>query len=131
AAWESTHSFPISEDLRRVVKYFANLYVERRQRRSRFGAAWKSFLKFVLLCIVAGHCDLDILLDPVFLHFPRPGERSKWYPGLHCTSRPANLFQALRDVDRQDPWRNQYRHAIEDHPGSQLPRLDGKFIPQE
>ncbi|OWZ01022.1 hypothetical protein PHMEG_00027668 [Phytophthora megakarya] len=128
AAWESTHSFPISEDLRRAVKYFAILYAERRQRRSRFGAAWKSFLKFVLLCIVAGHCDL---LDPVFLHFPRPGKRSKWYSGLHCTPRPANLFQALRDVDRQDPWRNQYRHAIENHPGSQLPRLEGKFIPQE
>ncbi|OWZ02947.1 hypothetical protein PHMEG_00025405 [Phytophthora megakarya] len=131
AAWESTHSFPISEDLRRAVTYFAILYAEGRQRWSRFGAAWKSFLKFVLLCIVAGHCDLDILLDRVFLHFPRPGECSKWYPGLHCTPRPANLFQALRDVDRQDPWRNQYRHAIEDHPGSQLPRLEGKFIPQE
>ncbi|OWZ01751.1 hypothetical protein PHMEG_00026803, partial [Phytophthora megakarya] len=109
AAWESTHSFPISEP----------------QRRSRFGAAWKSFLKFVLLSIVAGHCDLDILLDPVFLHFPRPGERSKWHPDLHCILRPANLFQALRDADPQDPWRNQYRHAIEDHPGSQFPRLEG------
>ncbi|OWZ07781.1 hypothetical protein PHMEG_00019790, partial [Phytophthora megakarya] len=110
ATWESTHSLPISEDLRRAVKYFTILYAERMQRRSRFGAAWKNFLKFVLLSIVAGHCDLDILLDPVFLHFPRPGE-------------PANLFQALRDADRQDPWRNQYRHPIEDHPGYQLPVL--------
>ncbi|OWZ00581.1 hypothetical protein PHMEG_00028193 [Phytophthora megakarya] len=119
------------EELRCAVKYFAIVYVERKQRRSRFGVAWKSFLKIVLLSIVAGDCDLDILLDPVVLHFPRPGERSKWYPGLHYTPRPANLFQALRYADRQDPWRNQYRHAIEDHPSSQLPRLEGKFIPLE
>ncbi|OWZ05112.1 hypothetical protein PHMEG_00022858 [Phytophthora megakarya] len=117
--------------MRRAVKYFAILYVDHRQRRSRFGAAWKTFLKIVLLGIVAGHCDLDIFLDPAFLHFPRPGERSKWYPGLYRTPRPANLFRALRDADRQGPWRNQYYHAIEAHPGSQLPRLEGKFVPLE
>ncbi|OWZ14137.1 hypothetical protein PHMEG_00012424 [Phytophthora megakarya] len=62
-----------------------------------------SFLKIVLLSIVAGHCDFDILLDPVFLHFPRPGERSKWYPGLHCTPRPANLFQVFVTLTAKIP----------------------------
>jgi hypothetical protein len=30
--------------------------------------------------MIAGHCDLDILLDPFFLHFPAFREVSPWYP---------------------------------------------------
>ncbi|OWY97382.1 hypothetical protein PHMEG_00032100 [Phytophthora megakarya] len=129
ALWEASHSFPIPESLKAAVTYFAILYQGRKQRRSRLGAAWKKFLPYVLRCIEAGVCDLDIFLDPYFLHFPRREETSVWYPGLGCDTQPANLFQALREVDAAEPWRNQYRAQIQDHPGSQLPRLLGKFVP--
>ncbi|OWY98081.1 hypothetical protein PHMEG_00031246 [Phytophthora megakarya] len=72
ALWEASHSFPIPER-----------------------AAWKRLLPYVLRCIEAGVCDLDIFLDPYFLHFPRREETSVWYPGLGCDTQPANLFQAL------------------------------------
>ena len=32
--------------------------------------------------MIDAHCDLDILLGLVFVHFPYPGEVKMWYPGL-------------------------------------------------
>ncbi|OWZ00704.1 hypothetical protein PHMEG_00028048 [Phytophthora megakarya] len=70
-----------------------------------------------------------MFLDPYFLHFTRREETSVCYPGLGCDTQPTNLFQVLRDVDAAETSRNQYRAQIQDHPGSQLPRLPGKFVP--
>jgi hypothetical protein len=102
---------------------------QRKQRRSRFGARWKNFLKRILSGMIAGYCDLDILLDPFFLHYPRPHEERVWYPGLGHSNDQADLLEAMDMADQADPWRNQFRNAYGDHPGSQIPRLQDKFKP--
>uniref|UniRef100_A0AAV1U2A4 Uncharacterized protein n=1 Tax=Peronospora matthiolae TaxID=2874970 RepID=A0AAV1U2A4_9STRA len=72
ALWKSTHAFAISPAQRRYERFMQAFWRQRKQRRSRFGARWKNFLKMILSGMIAGHCDLDILLDPFFLHYPRP-----------------------------------------------------------
>ena len=129
ALWESTHAFPISPAQRRSERFMQTFWRQRKQRRSRFGARWKNFLKRILGGMIAGHCDLDILLDPFFLHYPRPHEERVWYPGLGHSNDPADLLEALDMADQEDPWRNQFRNAYWDHPGSQIPRLQDKFKP--
>ena len=129
AIWESTHAFPISSAQRRSSAFFSGFWKQRKQRRSRFGARWKSFLKTILAGMMAGHCDLDIMVDPFFLHFPRPREARVWYPGLGRTADPANMIEALEIADREEPWRLQFRHMIQDHPGMSIPRIRGKFLP--
>uniref|UniRef100_A0AAV1VNR9 Uncharacterized protein n=1 Tax=Peronospora matthiolae TaxID=2874970 RepID=A0AAV1VNR9_9STRA len=129
ALWESTHAFPIPPAQRRSERFMQTFWRQRKQRRSRFGARWKNFLKMILSGMIAGHCDLDILLDPFFLHYPRPHEDRVWYPGLGHSNDPADLLEALDMADQEDPWRNQFRNAYWDHPGSQIPRLQDKFKP--
>ena len=75
------------------------------------------------------HCDLDIFLDPFFLHYPRMHEERVRYPGLRHNADTPDLLKALEIADREDPWRNQFRNAPKDHPGSQIPRLQNKFKP--
>ena len=79
--------------------------------------------------MIEGHCDLDILLDPFFLHYPRMHEERVWYPGLERNTDLADLLEASKIADREDPWRNQFRNTPGDHPGSQIPRLQNKFNP--
>ena len=79
--------------------------------------------------MVEGHCDLDILLDPFFLHYPRMHEERVWYPGLGHNADPADLLEDLEIANREKPWRNQFRNAPGDHPGSQISRLLNKFKP--
>ncbi|GMF29742.1 unnamed protein product [Phytophthora lilii] len=43
--WDATHAFPIHASKRWLSKYLASVYMERKQRRSRAGARWKSFLR--------------------------------------------------------------------------------------
>uniref|UniRef100_A0AAV1TU08 Uncharacterized protein n=1 Tax=Peronospora matthiolae TaxID=2874970 RepID=A0AAV1TU08_9STRA len=129
ALWESTHAFPILPAQRRSERFMQTFWRQRKQRRSRFGARWKNFLKMILSGMIAGHCDLDILLDPFFLHYPRPHEDRVWYPGLGHSNDPADLLGALDMADQENPWRNQFRNAYWDHPGLQVPRLQDKFKP--
>ena len=79
--------------------------------------------------MIEGYCDLVILLEPVFLHLPRLTEKQFWYPGLGTrkTNIP-NLASALLLTNSAEPWRNQYRDAIADHPGMSIPLLAGKFV---
>ena len=127
ALWEATHLLPLYKKHRDSDPRLDVYWNQRKQRRSRLGASWKRFLQFVLRGLIAGHCDLDILLDPFFLHYPRSHESGRWYPGLGTTQDPADLVTALQLVDEADPWRNQFRSAIADHPGSSIDRLVGKF----
>ncbi|GMF41106.1 unnamed protein product [Phytophthora fragariaefolia] len=129
AYWEATHTIPISLDLREVHPGLDQYYTARKQRRSRAGAPWKSFLRQVLKGMLAGHWDLDVLLDPFFLHYPQTGERISWYPGLGSSPRSSDLIEALRTADAADPCRNHYRDRAADHPAHQIDRLDGKFRP--
>ena len=66
--------------------------------------------------MVECHCDLDILLYPFFLHYPRMHEERVWYPGLGHNADPADLLPALDIADCEDPWRNQFRNSLGDHP---------------
>ncbi|ETK95831.1 hypothetical protein L915_01279, partial [Phytophthora nicotianae] len=102
---------------------------DRKQRRSRAGARWKSFLQQVLIGLIRGYCDLDLLLGPFFLHFPRPGEAGAWYPGVEDGADSADLLAALTIADTADRWRNHYRDVPEDHPALGIACLRGKFMP--
>ena len=82
ALWESTHCLWISDEQRKTDPGLAAFARARRQRRSRAGPRWKRVLQLILQGMIDGLCDLDILLDPIFLHFPRPNEARVWYPGL-------------------------------------------------
>ena len=83
----------------------------------------------ILQGMIDGLCNLDILLDPMFLHFPRPNEVRVWYPGLSIqrASIP-NLITALSINHAAERWRNQFRTSIAYHPSSSLQRLVGKFL---
>ena len=131
ALWEASHNLPISFPLKRRDPRLAPFAHERKQRRSRSGPRCKKVLAYILKGMVEGHCDLDILLDPMFLHFPRAGEDRIWYPGLvgNRTNIP-NLITALHMCDASEPRRIQFRRSMTDHPGAALPRLVGKFFPR-
>ena len=111
ALWESTHAFPISPAQRRSDLFLLTFWRQRKQRRSIFGARWKNFLKTILRSMIEGHCDLDILLDPFFLHYPRMHEERVWYPGVGHNTDPTILLEALDMDDQEDPWSNQLRNA--------------------
>ena len=100
ALWESTHAFPINPAQRRSKPFMQAFWRQRKQRRSRFGARWKSSLETILSGMVAGHCDLDILLDPFFIHYPRPHEERVWYPGFGNSGDPADHLEALDPADQ-------------------------------
>uniref|UniRef100_A0AAV1TA75 Uncharacterized protein n=1 Tax=Peronospora matthiolae TaxID=2874970 RepID=A0AAV1TA75_9STRA len=71
ALWESTHVLPIIVGPSRAKDAELSIFCEeRRRRRSRSSHRWKAVLRIVLEGLVGGQCDLDILLDPFFLHFP-------------------------------------------------------------
>ena len=80
--------------------------------------------------MIDGHCDLDILLDPFFMHFPGYLEVPPWFPDLGSPKKNLpNLAIALDMLDTDKPWRNQYQSSIAAHPGSSIARLTGKFFP--
>ncbi|ETN08850.1 hypothetical protein PPTG_22986 [Phytophthora nicotianae INRA-310] len=125
---DSTHAFPVSITKRRASRYLDAFYTGRKQRRSRAGARWESFLQQVLIGLLRGYCDFDLLLDPFFLHFPRPGEAGAWYPGIEDGANPADLLEALTITDAVDSWRNHYCDVPEDHPAFGIALLRGKFL---
>ena len=68
--WESTHFLWISAEQRKTDPGLAAFTRARRQRRSRAGPRWKRVLQMILQGMIDGLCNLDILLDPMLLHFP-------------------------------------------------------------
>ena len=129
ALWESNHMLALLPDQRRGDPDLARYVRQRKNRRSHSGPRWKIVLQFLLQGMIDGHCDLDILLDPFFLHFPRVIERRIWYPGYgRRGGNIPNLATALSMLDSAEPWRNQYRDSVDRHPGSSIPRLRGKFV---
>ncbi|ETP28183.1 hypothetical protein F442_22530 [Phytophthora nicotianae P10297] len=128
AYWDSTHAFPVSIAKRRARRYLDAFCTDHKQRRFRAGARWKSFLQQVLIGLLRGYCDLDLLLNPYFLYFPRPGEAGAWYLGIEDGADPADLLEALAITDAADRWRNHYRDVPEDHPALRIARLRGKFV---
>ncbi|EGZ07005.1 hypothetical protein PHYSODRAFT_341164 [Phytophthora sojae] len=112
---------------------------ERSNCRSYAGQAWKQFLELLITVLREGWCDLEILLDPHFLHLPKRVESVTWYPGMasHQANladpnlnrrEPADLLEALVECNRQDPWRNHYRDTPQYHPSRNIARLPTKFF---
>ncbi|OWY95673.1 hypothetical protein PHMEG_00034259 [Phytophthora megakarya] len=139
AYWESTHRFPVPSSLIRSDPYLATSVVERKNRRSHAGARWKQILNLFLIAMREGWCDLDLLLNPYFLQFPKRTDEVAWYPGIEAHSaniadpqlnrrEPADLIEALAECDAADPWHTHYRlhHAV--HPARRIARLAGKFF---
>ncbi|OWZ08172.1 hypothetical protein PHMEG_00019330 [Phytophthora megakarya] len=61
-----------------------------------------------------GWCDLDLLLDSYFLHFPKRTDEVAWCPGIEARSanladpqlhrrEPADLIEALAECAAADP----------------------------
>ncbi|OWZ02145.1 hypothetical protein PHMEG_00026342 [Phytophthora megakarya] len=115
--WESTHRFPVSSALIRSDPYLATFVVERKNRRSHAGARWKQILRLFLIAMREGWCDLDLLLDPYFLHCPSLNRRE-----------PADLIEALAECDAADPWRTHYRLHHAGHPARRIARIAGEFF---
>ncbi|KAI9979677.1 hypothetical protein PInf_028171 [Phytophthora infestans] len=142
AIWEGTHRFPISRNQLQGSTWLSNFNKQRGNRRSHAGRAWKRVLVILVLAIQDGWCDVDILLDPSFLHLPRRGDKVAWFPGsvsrqanledpnLH-RPEPTSLLEALREIDEAEPWRIQFRGDLSQHPGRQIQRLVGKFFNSE
>ncbi|OWZ00996.1 hypothetical protein PHMEG_00027698 [Phytophthora megakarya] len=76
AYWESTHRFPVSPALIHSDPFLSLFVVERKNRWSHAGARWKQILRLFLIAMREGWCDLDLLLDLYFLHFPK--QTVKW-----------------------------------------------------
>ncbi|OWY93582.1 hypothetical protein PHMEG_00036969, partial [Phytophthora megakarya] len=139
AYWESTHRFPVPSSLIRSDLYLATFVVERTNRRSHAGDRWKQILNLILIAMREGWCDLDLLLDPYFLHFPKRTDEVAWYPGIEVRSaniadpqlnrrEPTDLIEALAECDAADPWRTHYRLHHASHPARRIARLAGKFF---
>ncbi|KAF4131714.1 hypothetical protein GN958_ATG19095, partial [Phytophthora infestans] len=71
AIWEGTHRFPISRNQLQGSTWLSNFNKQRGNQRSHAGRAWKRVFVILVLAIQDGWCDVDILLDPSFLHLPR------------------------------------------------------------
>ncbi|KAG2762721.1 hypothetical protein JG687_00019346 [Phytophthora cactorum] len=116
--------------------WLADFNKKRGNRRSHAGADWKKILVIFILTIQDDWCDLDLLLDPFFLHLPKRHDKVIWFPGvvsrrtnladltLH-RSEPATLLEALNECNTTDPWCNHFRDAPGQHPAHQIPCLVG------
>ncbi|OWY97991.1 hypothetical protein PHMEG_00031355 [Phytophthora megakarya] len=138
--WESTHYLEITSVIADADSDLFTYHQDRRQRRIRAGESWRKLLGDVVLMMRAKWADIDILLDPYFLHLPTKQDRVRWYPG--SVSRAANLAQptanlpepidlitALFECDQADHWRNHYRDPGSVHPSRNIPPLVNKFNP--
>ncbi|KAE8908322.1 hypothetical protein PF003_g7616 [Phytophthora fragariae] len=82
AIWESTHSFPIPRSKQTAEPWAASFYSGRKNRSSHAREKFRAWEDRVFELIRrTGCCDLDILLDPVFLRFPQQSEETTWFPG--------------------------------------------------
>ena len=131
ALWEATHAIYLPAKQRDRDPKLARIYQHRKQRRSRSGPRWKTVSRFIFQGMIDGHCDLDLFLDPFFMHLKSPVEMRPWYPGLGDSPKNIpNLISALARLNTAEPWRNKFRSRIKDHPGSSIARLSGKLFPK-
>ncbi|OWZ18235.1 hypothetical protein PHMEG_0007716 [Phytophthora megakarya] len=100
---------------------------------------WKQILQLFLIAMREGWCDLDLLLDPYFLHFPKRTDEVAWYAGIEALSanradpqlhrrEPADPIEALAECDAADPWRTHYRLRHAGRPARRIARLAGIFF---
>ncbi|KAE8975421.1 hypothetical protein PR002_g25607 [Phytophthora rubi] len=136
AIWESTHSFPIPRSKQTAEPWAASVYPGRKNRSSHAREKFRAWEDRVFELIRrTGCCDLDVLLDPVFLRFPQQSEETTWFPGREALAEgrpaPRRLKAALRDCDQASAWRNHYRMNPGSHPALKIRRLRLKFTPSD
>ncbi|OWY90429.1 hypothetical protein PHMEG_00041447, partial [Phytophthora megakarya] len=123
AYWESTHYLEITTAMANADSDLFTYHANRRKRRMRVGESWRKLMGDMVVMMRAKWADVDLLLDPYFLHLPTKQDRVRWYPG--SVSRAANLAQptanlpepidlitALFECDQADPWRNHFRDPV-------------------
>ncbi|POM58574.1 Hypothetical protein PHPALM_36760 [Phytophthora palmivora] len=139
AYWASTHQFPITAAMIAQSPWLGSFAKQRNNCRSHAGNRWKRMLLTLIQTMIERWCDLNLLLDPFFLHVPKRTDQVAWYPGIEARranlvdpqlnrGEPTDLLEALAEADTADPWRNHYRDHTADHPARRLPRLDRKFF---
>ncbi|KAG3116201.1 hypothetical protein PI125_g4845 [Phytophthora idaei] len=64
------HKFTIPRPKIAKSAWLVDFNKKRGNRRSHAGADWKKILVIFTLAMQDGWCDLDLLLDPFFLHLP-------------------------------------------------------------
>ncbi|POM65898.1 Hypothetical protein PHPALM_18320 [Phytophthora palmivora] len=99
AYWESTHKRPITASMIAQSPWLGSFAKQRNNRRSHAGNRWKRMLLTLIQALIEGWCDLDLLLNPLFLHFPKRTDEVAWYPGIEA--RRANL--ADPQLNRREP----------------------------
>ena len=119
----------IHKDQARATALLESYYNARQKRRGRAVQAWRDVVALIFSGMSAGHCDIDIFLDPFFRHLPRPRSGVYWFPGCEKGSDPVDLLDALRISDSTWPWLTQYRESSEPHPETLVPSLKNKFCP--
>ncbi|OWZ05675.1 hypothetical protein PHMEG_00022191 [Phytophthora megakarya] len=92
-------------------------HADRCKRRMRVGGSWRKLLGDMVVMMRAKWADVDILLDPYFLHVPTKQDR------------PTDLITALFECDQTNPLRNHFRDPGSVHPSRNIPRLVNKFNP--
>ncbi|OWZ08399.1 hypothetical protein PHMEG_00019073 [Phytophthora megakarya] len=80
--------------------YLALFVVERKNRGSHDGARWKQLLHLFLITMREGWCDLDLLLDLFFFHFPKRTDEVAWYPGIEARRANSRILSCTV-VNRQ------------------------------
>ncbi|POM77016.1 Hypothetical protein PHPALM_5668 [Phytophthora palmivora] len=136
AYWESTHKFPITAAMIAQSPWLGSFAKQRNNRRSHAGNRWKRMLLTLIQAMIEGWCDLDLLLDPFFLHFPK---HATW---AMCNIRVGANLENIKEVVRMgvlqsfcpllDEWEDPMVELVileaADHPARHLPRLDRKFF---
>eukprot|EP00644_Phytophthora_capsici_P018835 jgi/Phyca11/21803/fgenesh1_pg.PHYCAscaffold_127_\ len=91
--WETTHKLPITSAMCAAEPFLEQYRKDCRVRRMRAGPRWKRLLKHLMAGLKSGECDLDLLLDPYFLHFPHR-ENIVDHPGSRLARLDRKFFQA-------------------------------------
>ncbi|OWZ06317.1 hypothetical protein PHMEG_00021438 [Phytophthora megakarya] len=96
AYWESTRYLEITKAMAAADSDLFTYHHDRRQRRIRVGERCWKLLGECLLLMRGQWADIDVLLDPYFLHLPTTRDWVRWYPG--SVSRAANLAQPMANL---------------------------------
>ncbi|OWZ13866.1 hypothetical protein PHMEG_00012739 [Phytophthora megakarya] len=75
AYWESTHYLKITKAMLASDPVLFIYHQDRRQRRIRVGDRCRKLLGACLQMMRSQWADIDLLLDPYFLHLPTPQDR--------------------------------------------------------
>ncbi|KAJ8533352.1 hypothetical protein ON010_g13901 [Phytophthora cinnamomi] len=85
---ETTHYLPITGPQLPQDAVIDGYHHDRRQQRINVGERWRRLPADILPMMREQWANIDLLLDPFFLHLPAPHDTVTWFPGV--ASRAAN-----------------------------------------